>query len=65
MQFLEYTKNILMFEKTHFFLKLIFRATENQQRPKFDIFHKVLFFTLGSSANLVLNAVPIAAGQCF
>lgn len=50
---------------THSLFKSRFWATAWRQRPKFDIFHKVLFFTLGSSANLVLNAVPIAAGQCF
>ena len=32
-------------------LKLIFRATVLQERPKFDIFPKALFSTLASSAN--------------
>ena len=38
-------------------------ATQLQQRPKFDIFEKALFCILVSSSNLVLNAVPIAAGE--
>ena len=54
---------ILVLQKTHFLLKLIFRATELYQRTKFDTFEKVLFCTLASSANLVLNTVPIAARQ--
>ena len=32
-------------------LKLIFRATVLQERPKFDVFPKALFSTLASSAN--------------
>ena len=54
---------ILVLQKTHFLLKLIFRATELYQRTKFDTFEKALFCTLASSANLVLNTVPIAARQ--
>ena len=34
-----------------------------QQKLKFDIFQKALFCTKASSTNLVLNTVPIAAGQ--
>ena len=37
--------------------------TEWRQRPNFDIFREVLFGTLALIGNLVLNAVPVAAGQ--
>ena len=50
-------------QNTHSLLKLILRATELWQRPKLDLFQKALFWTLVSSTNLVLKAVPIAAGQ--
>lgn len=44
-------------------LKLIFRATELSEKLKFDISQKVLFCTLASSSNLVLNIVEIATGK--
>ena len=44
-------------------LKLRFRATEFSEKLKFDIYQKVLFCTLASSSNLVLNIVEIAAGK--
>ena len=47
----------------HLFFKLIFRATQLRQSPKYDIFPKALFCTLVSSTELGVNAVPIAAGQ--
>ena len=49
--------------KTHSLFKLIFRATQLQQRRKYDIFQKALFCTLASSTNAELNVVPIVAGQ--
>ena len=35
---------ILVFQNTHFLLKLTSTATELQQKPKFDIFQKALFY---------------------
>ena len=60
---------ILVFQKTHSFFKLIFRAMQLQQ-PKHNIFQKALFCALASSTKLLLNAVLIAAGgqylwRCF
>ena len=52
---------ILVFQKTHSFFKLIFRAMQLQQ-PKHNIFQKALFCALASSTKLLLNAVLIAAG---
>ena len=57
-----YFLKILVFQKTHSLFKLIFRAMQ-LQRPKHNILQKTLFCTLASSTKLVLNAVPIAAGQ--
>ena len=54
---------ILVLQKTHLLLKLIFTGTELRQRHKFDTFQKALFFTLVSSTNLDLQTVAIAAGQ--
>ena len=48
--------------KPQLLFKLIFRATEQLQRPKFGIIQKQLLCTLGSSRNLALNAVPRATG---
>ena len=45
------------------FLKLIFRATESQKRPKIDIFQKALFWILASSTNFVLTTISIVAEQ--
>ena len=53
----------LVFEKSHSLFKLIFKATQLQKIPEYDIFQKTLFCTLASSMNLGLNAVPVAAGQ--
>ena len=58
---LHFLKN-LEFQKTHLPFKVIFRATQLQQRPKCGIFQKALLFTLVSITNSGLNAVPIAAG---
>ena len=54
---------ILVFRKTHLFFKLIFRAIQLQQRPKYDIFQKALLCTLASNTNFGWNAVPIAVGR--
>ena len=54
---------VLVFEKVHSLLKLIFRATQLQKVPGYDIFQKTLFCTLASSMNLGPNAVQVAAGQ--
>ena len=42
---------------------MIFKATQLQKIPEYNIFQKILFFTSASSMNLGLNAVPAAAGQ--
>ena len=42
---------------------MIFKATQSQKIPEYDIFQKTLFCTLASSMNLGLNAVPVAVGQ--
>ena len=42
---------------------MIFRSTELQQKLEFDIFQEGLFRTLVSSINVVLNTIPVAAGQ--
>ena len=44
-------------------LKMIFRAAQLQQKPKYDIFQKTLFLTLASSTNLGLDAVLISDAQ--
>ena len=54
---------LLVLEKTHSLFKLIFKATQFQEIPQYDIFQKTLFFTLVSSMNLGLNAFPGAARQ--
>ena len=54
--------DILVFQKTHSIFKLIFRASELQQRPKVDIFEEAQFSISASSTNLVLKVVPIEAG---
>ena len=55
---------LLVFQKTKLLLKLVFRATEFQQRLKSDVFQKALFCTLVSGTQLVVvYAVPIAAVQ--
>ena len=56
-----YFLKILVFQKTRS-LKLIFTAMQ-LRRPKHNILQKTLFCTPASSTKLVLNAVPIAAGQ--
>ena len=43
---------ILVFQETHLLLKLIFRATEMRQRPKFDLYQKAPFCTFVPSINL-------------
>lgn len=53
---------ILVFQKTHSLLRLIFRATGLRQKFKFDTFQKGLYNTLASSTNLVLKVVPIVTG---
>ena len=59
---LHFVKN-LVFQKNHLLLKLIFRATDLEQCPKFSIFRKALFWTWASSTNLVLKTVPITPVQ--
>ena len=54
---------ILASWKTLSLLKLIFNASKFWQIPYFDIFWKVLFFTLALSANLVLKAVQVVVGH--
>ena len=54
---------VLVFEKVHSLFKLIFKATKFQKVPEYDIFQKALHWTLASSMNLGLNAVPVAAAQ--
>ena len=56
---------ILVFYKSDSLLKLIFRATDLQQRPIFDILEKPRNYTLASSWNFVLKIVPSRAGQYF
>ena len=53
----------LIFGKSHSLFKLIFKATQLQKKPEYDIFQKTLFFTLLSSMNLGLNPVSFAARQ--
>ena len=55
---------ILLFEKTHLVFKLIFKATQLQKVPEYDIFPEILFNTLVSSMNLGLKPVLVAAAQC-
>ena len=50
---------ILVFQNKHSLFKLMFRAIKWQQRPKYDIQQKALFYTLAS--NVGLHALPIAA----
>ena len=57
--------NILVFQKVHFFFKLIFKTTQLKQRAKYDIIQKGLFFTLAWTTKSGLSPVPIAAGQYF
>ena len=40
---------------------MIFKASQLQKIPEYDIFQKTLFFTLASSMNSVLNVVRVAA----
>ena len=54
---------VLVFEKTHSLLKLVFKVTQLQNIPEYDIFQKTLFCTLVSSMNLGLYTVPVASGQ--
>ena len=60
--FLHFLK-ILIFEIAHSLFKLIFKATQLEKVPEYEIFQKTLFCTLVSSMTLRLNAVPVAAGQ--
>ena len=41
----------------------MFKATQLQKIPEYDIFENTLFCALVSTMNLGLNAVPVAAGQ--
>ena len=50
---------ILAFQKIHSLFKLIFRASELPQRPKFDMFQEALFWTSASSPNLILKGFQI------
>ena len=60
--FLHFLK-ILIFEIAHSLFKLIFKATQLEKVPEYEICQKTLFCTLASSMTLRLNAVPVAAGQ--
>ena len=53
----------LIFEKAHMHYKLIFKASQSQKIPEYDIFQKTLFSTLASTINLGLNAVPVEAAR--
>ena len=55
--------NFFIFEIAHSLFKLIFKATQLEKVPEYEIFQKTLFCTLASSMTLRLNAVPVAAGQ--
>ena len=46
------------------FLTYFSISSESQGKSKFNIFQEAPFYTLASSVNLVLRAVPIKAGQC-
>ena len=51
---LEFTFSLdFSISKYQLLLKLMFGATEFQQRPQFEIIPKALFFTLASNTNLV------------
>ena len=54
---------IFVFEKSYSFFKLIFKATQLQKIPEYDIFQKILFCISASSMNFGLNTVPVEAGQ--
>ena len=54
---------ISILEKPLLPLKLILKATKFWQVTKFDIFQKVLVFSLDSSTNLLPEAVQEEAGQ--
>ena len=49
--------------KAHSLFKLIFKASQLQKIPEYDIFQKAILCTLASTMNLGLNAVPVAAGK--
>ena len=49
--------------KAHSLFKLIFKASQLQKTPEYDIFQKAILCTLSSTMNLGLNTVPVAAGK--
>ena len=53
----------LISEKSYLIFKFIFKATQLQKIPEYDIFQEALFFTLPSSMNLRISTIPVAAGQ--
>ena len=56
-------KHINISNSTHLLFKLIFKASEFPQSPKFDMHQEPLFGTLASSTNWVLKIVPVEARQ--
>ena len=61
--FILYFVTILVFGKFYLLFKLIFKATQFQKIPEYNIFQKILFCTLVSSINLEINATPVAESQ--
>ena len=55
----------LIFEKAHTHYKLIFKASQSEKVPEYDMFQKTLFCTLASTMNLGLNTVRVAAGHIY
>ena len=58
-----YFLKIVVLAKGHLLFKLIFKSTQLQKVPEYDIFQKTLFCTLAPSINLGQDAVPVATGQ--
>ena len=56
-----YFQKILEFRKMRLLFTLVFKATQLQQRRKYDKFQKALFGTLISGTNLGIKVVPVVA----
>ena len=54
---------ILVFQNTYFLFKLMFRATDLQQKLKYAMLQKALFCTLASGTNLEVHTVTISVGH--
>ena len=54
-----YSLETLIFEKAHTHYKLIFKASQSQEIPEYDMFHQALFCALASTMNLGLNTVLV------